>query len=79
MDLFPSSNSIKINTTGCFDLATETSHMGQSYSQADFFLMESPFLHSNMISMHILHTVLYTFPKVLTRRTCLAIMSFSSW
>ena len=26
-------------------------------------------LHSN-ISMHILHTVLYTFPKVLTRRIC---------
>ena len=27
-------------------------------------------LHSN-ISMHILHTVLYTFPKVLIRRICL--------
>ena len=39
----PSRNSIKINITGCFDLATETSHMGQSYIQADFFLMESPF------------------------------------
>ena len=31
------------------------------------------------ISMHILHTVLYTFPKVLTRRICLIIKSFSSW
>ena len=29
--------------------------------------------------MHILYTVLYTFPKVLTRRTCSAIMGFSSW
>ena len=29
-------------------------------------------LHPN-ISMHILHTVLYTFPKVLTRRICLII------
>ena len=27
-------------------------------------------LHPN-ISMHILHTVLYTFPKELTRRICL--------
>ena len=26
-------------------------------------------LHPN-ISMHILHTILYTFPKVLTRRIC---------
>ena len=35
-------------------------------------------LHPN-ISMHILHTVLYTFPKVLTRRICLTIKSFFSW
>ena len=27
------------------------------------------------ISMHILHTVFYTFPKVLTRRFCLVIQS----
>ena len=32
-------------------------------------------LHPN-ISMHILHTVLYTSPKVLTRRICLRIKSF---
>ena len=31
------------------------------------------------ISMHILVTVLYTFPKVLIRRICLAIKSFFSW
>ena len=30
------------------------------------------------IGMHILHTVLYTFPKVLTRRICLTIKSFYS-
>ena len=28
--------------------------------------------HSNVI-MHVLHTVLYTFPKMLTRRFCLMI------
>ena len=32
-------------------------------------------LHPNII-MHILHTVLYTFPKVLTRRICLTIKGF---
>ena len=35
-------------------------------------------LHPN-ISMQILHTVLYTFSKVLTRRICLTIKSFFSW
>ena len=31
------------------------------------------------ISMHILHTVLYTRPKVLTKRICLTINSFFNW
>ena len=35
-------------------------------------------LHPN-ISMHILHTVLCTFPKVLRRRICLTIRTFFSW
>ena len=35
-------------------------------------------LHPN-ISMHILHTVLYTFPMVLTWRMCLTIKIFFSW
>ena len=35
-------------------------------------------LHPN-ISMHILHTVLYTYRKVLTRRICLTIRSLFSW
>ena len=37
-----------------------------------------PPLHPKVI-MHILHTVLYTFPKVLTRRICLPIKSFFCW
>ena len=32
-----------------------------------------------IISMHILHTVLCTFPKVLTRRICLSIKSLFNW
>ena len=43
-----------------------------------FLLSQFYPLHPN-ISMHILFAVLYTFPKVLTRRICLAIMSFFSW
>ena len=35
-------------------------------------------IHHNM-GMHLLHAVLYTFPKVLTRRICLIIKSFFSW
>ena len=35
-------------------------------------------LHSN-IRMHILHTVLYTFPDVLARRICLTIKRLFSW
>ena len=35
-------------------------------------------LHPN-ISLHLLHTVLRTFPKVLTGRICVTIMSFFSW
>ena len=35
-------------------------------------------LHPNF-SMYILHTVLYTFPKVLTRRIWLTIRSFLGW
>ena len=35
-------------------------------------------LHPN-ISRHILHTVLYTYPKVLTRRICLTNRSLFSW
>ena len=35
-------------------------------------------LHPN-ISMHILHIVLYTFPKVLMRRIFFIYQSFSSW
>ena len=34
--------------------------------------------HPN-ISMHFLHTVLHTFPKMLTRRTCLTVKSSFWW
>ena len=37
-----------------------------------------PFMPLN-ISVHILHTALYTFTKVLIRRICLTIKSFVSW
>ena len=37
----------------------------------------NPF-HPN-ISMHILHTGLYTFPKGLTRRVCLTIKNSFNW
>ena len=36
------------------------------------------FLHPN-ISMHILLTVLYTFPMILTKRICLTIKGDFSW
>ena len=42
----------------------------------DIFSLFNP-LHPN-ISMHILHTFIYTFPKVLTRRICLAIVATPS-
>ena len=35
-------------------------------------------LHPN-ISMLILYTILYTFPKVLTRRICLLVKMFLPW
>ena len=49
----------------------------------EYFLITQEFanvnpLHPN-ISMHILHTVLYTFPNLLTGRICLTIKSFFSW
>ena len=49
---------------------------GEKVIKSPYSLL-NPFQPS--ISMHILHTVLYTFPKVLTKRICLAIKSFSSW
>ena len=48
--------------------------------QKDTLSRLSPFyhLHAN-ISMHILHTVLHTFLKRLTRRICLTVKSCFSW
>ena len=49
--------------------------LGYQYRTTVKMKVRNP-LHPN-ISMHILHTVLYTFPRVLTRRICLTIKSFS--
>ena len=46
----------------------------QLNTSCSFFFSLNP-LHPN-ISMHILHTALYTFPKVLTGRICLPIKRF---
>ena len=51
--------------------------LGYQYRTTVKMKVKNP-LHPN-ISMHILHTVLYIFPKVLTRRICLTIKSFSGW
>ena len=51
--------------------------LGYQYRTTVKMKVRNPF-HPN-ISMHILHTVLYTFPTVLTRRICLTIKSFSGW
>ena len=51
--------------------------LGYQYRTTVKMKVRNP-LHPN-ISMHILHTVLYTFPTVLTRRICLTIKSFSGW
>ena len=49
--------------------------LGRTFvGRSDWCLCNLNPLHSS-ISIHILHTVLYTFPKVLTRRICLTIKS----
>ena len=42
-------------------------------------LLSQSILYNPNISLHILHTVPYTFPKVLMRRICFKIQSFSCW
>ena len=57
-------------------------HLPQSYIQAilHIYWLHDVFnpLHPK-ISMHILHTVLYTFPNMLARRICLTIKRFFNW
>ena len=48
-----------------------------TYNRAKFCIYVNP-LHP-YIRMHNLHTVLYTVPKVPTRRICLPIKSFFRW
>ena len=57
-------------------LANVCDLMGKSLHSRLLSVMSS--LRPN-ISMHILHTVLYTFLKTLTRRVCITIMSFFIW
>ena len=60
------------------------SHVQCFFSGFSFFKIFSFYvitfnpLHPN-ISMHILRTVLYTFPKMLIRRICITIKGFLSW
>ena len=61
-----------------------TSHWIFSIQPSHFINKESPLnsfveLSPLKIYIHILHTVLYAFSKLLTRRICLIIKSFYSW
>ena len=54
------------------------------YSPYCYQNVYSPYCYQNVYSpycyrMYILHTVLYTFPLVLTRRICASILSRASW
>ena len=79
---------IKINQKAKFNLFQLCSNMAHNQVNCNIifttlklkekFLIHLDPLHPN-IGMHILHTVLYTFPKVLTRRICLTVKSFYSW
>ena len=51
---------------------------GEASRQHNVDILDLTFLNPN-INMHFLHTVLYTLPKVLTRRFCQTIKSFFSW
>ena len=60
-----------ISETAVNELAGMSITSHKILAKEDVFHFPNP-LHPN-ISMHILHTILYTFPKVLTRRICLPI------
>ena len=65
------STSSRINGTEQYDKGTRV-----SIATPTAVTTHNP-LHVSV--MHILHTVLYTFPKVLTRRISLLIKSFFTW
>ena len=60
-----------INETAAIELTSLS--ITSALAKEDVFHFLNP-LHLN-ISIHILHTVLYTFLKVLTRRICLLVRS----
>ena len=55
-----------------------TSSLSWTTSSSSPWMTTDPWRNKgmSMIMNHILHTVLYTFPKVLTRRICLIIKNF---
>ena len=70
--------SIKTRNTIQYNLTSIKRHSDKH--QATFLshkVITDP-LHPN-ISMHILHTILFTFPTVLSRRICLTIKTHSWW
>ena len=62
-------------------LRTGSEHSKNAFSPENLLLGSFSISHplNPNISMYILHTVLYTLLKVLTRRICITINSFFSW
>ena len=60
------------------NLQEKVTHISGDFLKMDLGQWMIYSLHPN-ISMHILHTVLYTYPEVLMRRICIAIKSFFCW
>ena len=67
-------NKLKCNCTNAHKKWTKKEYLNPQ-SNYDYLYLNS--LHPN-ISMHFLHTVLYTFPNALARRICLTIKNFFS-
>ena len=60
------------------NLQEKVTHISGDFLKMDLGQWMIYSLHPN-ISMHILYTVLYTYPEVLMRRICIAIKSFFCW
>ena len=74
-NFFPQKNSVEAVSLLVQDYHSRSAVKELNGKYITMFL--KPFMPLN-ISVHILHTALYTFTKVLTRRICLAIRSFVS-
>ena len=88
------SSDSKLNLLGCRHASDQTAEHGLecpavrnfhlNFTEMFFKLLKSiKYLFTlytlKSLCIIILHTVLYTFPKVLTRRICLPIKSFFCW